>query len=147
MPKYRVYIIVSACVLLLTLFDDLNLDFNLKQHYPSWGTSAYLHRGASARRPHHSKCCIRPFLITWFTDPPTRFFRIWKGKKFTFLFYCLFLVLVFFTNVRLPVHIPDKGAGLASGAVQLKHPWQIKNYGVQYTMKGKSLSTQTQCIY
>ena len=32
MPKYSVYIIVSECVLFITLFDDLNLCFNLKHH-------------------------------------------------------------------------------------------------------------------
>ena len=26
-------------------FDDLNLEFNLKRHYPLWGTSAYFPRG------------------------------------------------------------------------------------------------------
>ena len=44
LPKYTVYIIVSVCYLLLTLFDDLNLYFHLKHHYPSWGTSAYFPR-------------------------------------------------------------------------------------------------------
>ena len=57
-PSYRVYIIVSECILFITIFVDLNLDFNLKRHYSSWGTSAYFPRGTSALRPHHSKCCI-----------------------------------------------------------------------------------------
>ena len=34
-PKYSVYIIVSECVLFITLFDDLNLYFNLKHHRPT----------------------------------------------------------------------------------------------------------------
>ena len=56
-------IIVSECILFITLFDDLNLDFNLKRHNPSWGTSAYFPRGTSALRPHHSKCCIMIIII------------------------------------------------------------------------------------
>ena len=59
----RVYIIVSECFLCITLFHDLNLDLNLKRHYPSWGTSAYFPRGTSALRPHHSKCCIMIIII------------------------------------------------------------------------------------
>ena len=51
-PNCRVYIVVTVCLLFLILFGDLNLYFNLKHHYPSWGTSAYLPRGTSARRPH-----------------------------------------------------------------------------------------------
>ena len=62
-PTYRVVIIVSECILFITVFDDLNLYFNLKRHYPSWGTSAYFHRGTSALRPHHSKCCIMIIII------------------------------------------------------------------------------------
>ena len=62
-PSYRVYIIVSECMLFITVFDDLNLDFNLKRHYPSWGTSTYFPRGTSALRPHHSKCCIMIIII------------------------------------------------------------------------------------
>ena len=62
-PTYRVYIIVSECRLVITVFDDLNLDFNLKRHYPSWGTFAYFPRGTSALRPHHSKCCIMILII------------------------------------------------------------------------------------
>ena len=31
-PKYSVYIIVSDCLLFITLFDDLNLYFKLKRH-------------------------------------------------------------------------------------------------------------------
>ena len=49
--KYSVYILVSECVLFITLFDDLTFCFNL-----SWGKSAYLPRGTSARRSYHSKC-------------------------------------------------------------------------------------------
>ena len=57
-PKYSIiYIIVSECVLFLTPFDDLNLYFNLPHTpYLSWGKSAYLPRGTSARRSYHSKC-------------------------------------------------------------------------------------------
>ena len=62
-PTYRVYIIVSECILFISVFDDLNLDFNLKRHYPSWGTSAYFPRGTSALRPHHGKCCIMIIMI------------------------------------------------------------------------------------
>ena len=63
MPTYRVCIIVSECILFITVFDDLNLDFNLQRHYPSWGTSASFPRGTSALRPHHSKCCIMIIII------------------------------------------------------------------------------------
>ena len=70
---------------------------------------------------------IRPFfLITWFTDPPTRFCRILKKEKklndifiFIFIFYFLFF---FFTIFQLSVTSPDKGGG------------QI-NYGVQGTQE------------
>ena len=58
MPNYRLYIIVSVSYFLPSLFNDLNLYFNLKHHYLSWGTSAYFPRGESAHKPHHSKCCI-----------------------------------------------------------------------------------------
>ena len=34
--KYSVYIIVSDCLLFITIFDDLDLYFKLKHHYPSW---------------------------------------------------------------------------------------------------------------
>ena len=54
------------------------------------------------------------FLITWFTDPPTRFFRIWKKNPF-FNFF-------FFTHFQLSVPSPDIGGG------------QI-NYGVQCTQQ------------
>ena len=57
-PKYSVYIIVSDCLLFITLFYDLDLYFKLKHHYPSWGTSGYFPRGTSAHRHHHGKCCI-----------------------------------------------------------------------------------------
>ena len=57
-PKCSLYIIVFDCTLFITLFDDLNIYLKLKHHYPSWGTSAYLPRGTSAHRLHHSKCCI-----------------------------------------------------------------------------------------
>ena len=62
-PKYSVYIIVSDCLLFITLFDDLDLYFNLKHHYPSWGTSAYFPRGTSAHRHHHCKSCIMIIII------------------------------------------------------------------------------------
>ena len=62
-PAYKVYIIVSECISFITVFDDLNLDFNPKRHYPSWGTSAYFPRGTSAFRPHQSKCCIMIIII------------------------------------------------------------------------------------
>ena len=54
-PKYSGYIIVSDCLLFITLIDDLDLYFNLKHHYLSWGTSAYFLRGTSAHRHHHCK--------------------------------------------------------------------------------------------
>ena len=57
-PKYSIYIIVSDCILLITLFDGLDLYLKLKHHYTSWGTSAYFPRDTSAHKPHHCKCCI-----------------------------------------------------------------------------------------
>ena len=50
-PKYSEYIVVSECVLLITLFDDLNLYFNLKHH-----TCLGVSPPTSARRSYHSKC-------------------------------------------------------------------------------------------
>ena len=49
-PKYSVCIIVSDCLLFITLFDNLDLYFKLKHHYPSWGKSAY--------GQFHGKGCI-----------------------------------------------------------------------------------------
>ncbi len=51
--KYRVHIIASDCILLISVIDDPNLYFNLKHHYLPWGRSAYLARGTSAHKPHH----------------------------------------------------------------------------------------------
>ena len=56
--KYSVCIIVSDCLLFITVFDNLDLYFKLKHHYPSWGKPAYFPRGTSAHRHHHCKCCI-----------------------------------------------------------------------------------------
>ena len=62
-PKYSVYVIVSDCLLSITLFDDLDLYFKLKHQYPSWSTSAYFPRGTPANRYHHCKCCIMIIII------------------------------------------------------------------------------------
>ena len=61
------------------------------------------------------------FLITWFTDPPTRFCRILKKKKKLYIFVNLIFVFCF-TNFQLSVPSSDKGGG------------QI-NYGVQGTQE------------
>ena len=69
--------------------------------------------------------CVRPFfLITWFTDPPTWFFRIFNKKKSFFTFskkwiFWFFSNFFFFTNFQLQVPSPDKGGLLLSAAVQL----------------------------
>ena len=53
------------------------------------------------------------FLITWFTDPPTRFFRMKKkNSNFFFILFSNF----FFTNFKLQVPSPDKGGGFASAS-------------------------------
>ena len=67
-PKYSVYIIVSDCFLFITLFDDMNLYFKLKHHYLYWGTSAYLPRGTSAHRLHHSKCCTMVIIMKLYSN-------------------------------------------------------------------------------
>ena len=67
-PTYSVFIIVSDCILFITLLDDLNLHFKLKRHNPSWGTSAYLPRGTSAHRLHHSKCCIMIIIMKQYAN-------------------------------------------------------------------------------
>ena len=55
--RYSVYIIVSDCLLFITIFDDLDLYFKLKHHYPSWARPP-IPRGTSTNRHHHCKCCI-----------------------------------------------------------------------------------------
>ena len=66
------------------------------------------------------------------------FFFYFFSKKFFLELFSKFVL--FKKKIQLQVPSPDKGGGLASGAVRIKNP-----YGVQYTMKGKSLSPQTQC--
>ena len=67
-------------------------------------------------------------MITWFTDPPTRFCRILKKKNiynyifFQFFFFLPFFFFFFFTYFQLSVPSPDNGGG------------QI-NYGVQGTQE------------
>ena len=66
--KYSVYIIVSDRLLFITVFDDLDLYFKLKHHYPSLGTSAYFPRGTSAHRHHHCKCCIMIIIMKLYSN-------------------------------------------------------------------------------
>ena len=59
---------VADCLLFITLFDDLNLNFKLKHHYPSWDTSAYIPRGTPAHRLHHIKCCIMIVIMKLYSN-------------------------------------------------------------------------------
>ena len=58
------------------------------------------------------------FLITWFTDPPTRFFRIWKKrKKYTYFFNLLFFFLQIF-SCRSQAQIKEEGKRLGRPALK-----------------------------
>ena len=107
MPTYRVYIIVSECILFKTVFYYLNLDFNLKRHYPSWGTSAYFPRGTSAW-PHLSKCCIMIIIIMRLYSNTVLHVRARMGARVcAFMCVCLAILIYILEAVNL------KGGGLA----------------------------------
>ena len=79
-----------------------------------FGIKPFTARRARFHKKNRLPRWVRPFfLITWFTDPPSRFFQDLEKTNPFFLFFV-------FTHFQLSVPSPDIGGG------------QI-NYGVQCT--------------